>query len=149
MGTREETDRESGAGNHDTQDCDCKIRPEGVQLEGDGAAPDEHEGEVDPDELEIAIYLIEDAMGADIGFARVVASIMGQLDGINDVKTFAAARPQLTIALADTATDFVDNWEAILARAIAKHGEAQRELAEKAGYSRDVWHRPPAPPTEI
>lgn len=84
-------------------------------------------------------------MAADMAFARAAASIMGHHPNVH---AWAGTSPKLAVALADTATDFVTDWDAMLANAIAKHGEAQRQLAEEAGYSRDVWHREPGPVVE-
>jgi hypothetical protein len=146
VGTRQETDRQNDEGEAGGDPCRLTEDSE-IYLVGDGGPPTfEHEGEVDPDELEIAVYLIEDAMAADMAFAIAAASVIGHHP---DVKAFAAANPHLAISLADSATDFIADWDTALAKAMAKHGEAQRGLAEDAGYSRDVWHRPPAPPTEI
>lgn len=106
---------------------------------------DEYEGEVDPDVLEVAVAIVQEMMNGDRELATAVAAMM-EANGHQTLAAWAEEWPRLAVSLAESSFDF--DGKAQFAKVVKTHGEAQRDLAEKDGYTRDVWHRPPGAPVE-
>lgn len=106
---------------------------------------DEYEGEVDPDVLEVAVAIVQEMMNADRELALAVAAMM-EANGHQTLAAWAAEWPRLAVSLAEDSDDLLGDGAFV--KAMEAHGKAQRDLAEKDGYTRDVWHRPPGAPVE-